>query len=318
MPNALITVLWTAFGIILFYMVFIFAPSLVGLLGLLARLKTIDSSFDIPFKDYLEKYSCMIDEGKGYLTGLPYEEVCIRSRDGLELKGFHFGSSSRKTVIFVHGYHATAMVNFAYHGMEFHKRGYNVIMICQRAHCESGGRYCSMGIKEAGDVALWADWARERNGGDIVIYGTSMGAATVGFASANLDPDVVKALVMDCGFTSPYTQIKRELDRRHLPSFAMMPVMVFLSKLIFKADISEKAAGPLSRCRIPVCFIHGDADMTVPPEDSILNYGSTASAKKMFTVGGAPHTAGFLEADEGMKKEIFDFIERNTPKGEKQ
>ncbi|MBQ7599720.1 MAG: alpha/beta hydrolase [Clostridia bacterium] len=307
--SAVVTVLWAVFGIAMFYLVFIFAPSLVGLIGMFSRIEEGRTSFDAPVKDYMTKYSGMIEEGRSYLLGLRYEKAAIGSSDGLTLCGFYFDRQAEKTVLLVHGYHATAMVNFAWHAMEFIKRGYNVLMICQRAHCESGGRFCSMGIRESEDAARWTEYLKGRGCRKIAVYGISMGAACVGLASDQFDSGSVKALVMDCGFVSPYSQIKRELRRRHLPAFAMLPVMSVLSKIIFRADIRKKAADSLKKCSIPVCFIHGEADMTVAPGDSGKNYESCASEKQIYMIKDAPHTAGLLGADNETKEKIFGFIE---------
>ena len=72
--------------------------------------------------------------------------------------------------------------------------GHNLLLIDERAHGRSEGRTITFGIQERWDVESWARFAVERFGADvqIILYGVSMGAATV-LMAAGLDlPENVK------------------------------------------------------------------------------------------------------------------------------
>lgn len=54
----------------------------------------------------------------------------------------------------------------------------------------------------------------------IILYGESMGAATVMMASGEALPDNVVAVVEDCGYISAYEMLKNQLQERFsLPEF---------------------------------------------------------------------------------------------------
>ena len=66
---------------------------------------------------------------------LPREELEVVSHDGLHLKGYLFRNDvpTDKTAICVHGYHSTGYVDFASIGLEYLRRGFNLLLPSNRA-----------------------------------------------------------------------------------------------------------------------------------------------------------------------------------------
>ena len=85
------------------------------------------------------------------------------------------------------------------------------------------------------------------------------GAATVLMATELELPANVKAVVADCGYTSPADIVKKVMKDRHYPVWLFYPV-VRLGGIIFgRFDIEAAgASGAMRNCRIPVLFIHGE------------------------------------------------------------
>ncbi|BDP53469.1 hypothetical protein EfmJHP35_13930 [Enterococcus faecium] len=75
----------------------------------------------------------------------------------------------------------------------FHDMGYNVLVPDARGHGKSEGDYIGFGWPERKDYVQWINKVLENNGKsqEIVLYGVSMGAATVMMTSGEKLPDNV-------------------------------------------------------------------------------------------------------------------------------
>ncbi len=237
-------------------------------------------------------------------------EVCITAADGTNLKADYLERGGDKTVIFVHGYRANPVKNFSAQCISFLDRGYDVLFVYQRAHGKSGGKFCCMGCRESDDVLRWALWAEENTCGNIVIYGTSMGAAALAGASENLNGKRVKALVCDCGFTCFYDEMDSDLKNKRFSRFMVMPVITVFSKLFLKIDIKKSAEISLAENRIPTAFIIGKNDKTVPPEIAVKNYTACAAEKVLIDDENSEHARAFEKGGKKIEEELFKFIDK--------
>ena len=260
------------------------------------------------FTPYLDQIAAARDE---LLSG--GRSVSLTARNGLQLHGTWVDGASKKTAIFLHGYRADYVACCALQAAAFRREGFNVLLIQQRAHGESGGDHTTLGLEEQFDLLDWADWVRrETNTERIVIYGVSMGGTTAAYASDQLDPAAVKVIVDDCGFTSPYDQICWDGRRRGIPSWGVMPVIRLLAKRKLHIDIKTPVTGPLSRTEIPCFFLHGTADLTVPYQQGAANYEACAADKELYTVQGGGHTVSFMAGGEPCRQALFAFIHKHV------
>ena len=116
------------------------------------------------------------------VLALPYEDVWIRSDDGLRLHGkYYAGRPDAPVQIMMHGYKSGAERDFCGGAQIAVQGGYHVLLVDQRAHGKSEGRCLTFGIQERYDCRAWVNYAVGRFGADtkIFLYGVSMGAATV-------------------------------------------------------------------------------------------------------------------------------------------
>lgn len=101
-----------------------------------------------------------------------------------------------KTVIVVHGFgqDKRRMRPYAY---LFHKLGYNVLLPDNMAHGESEGQLIGYGWNDRLNLIRWAELLVEENPqSQLVLYGLSMGGATVMMASGEESlPEQVYALI---------------------------------------------------------------------------------------------------------------------------
>lgn len=276
--------------------------------------QTQEDAFRLPNNDQYNRFKAesiaMIQHA---LSISPYEDVWIRSYDGLKLHAKYYERFKDAPLqIMFHGYRSGAERDFC-GGLPFAlENGYNVLLIDQRAHGKSEGKCLSFGVNERFDCKSWIQYAVDRFGSDIkiVLYGMSMGSATVLMASSLSLPENVRGIIADCGFTSPADIIKKVMKGRGYPIWPVYPMVRLSGKLFGGFDIeSASATQAMPLCTIPVFLIHGEDDRFVPCEMSRINYELCASKnKKLLTVPNAGHGISYMEDKELYLKEVRDFL----------
>ena len=301
---------WIPAALIGCYAIFVFAPAIVAVCTIF-RAKSGDplEALIAPDKQFAQ-YADRMLAARDRLSSLKKERVSIPARDGVTLSGEYYDLGSGRTAILVHGYRTDPEVNFVVQADVFARRGYNLLIIRQRGHDAGSRARCGFGLYERHDVAAWNEWALGREGvKESVIYGVSMGAAAVGFAACDLDPDKTRALVLDCGFRSPYEQIRLDCKRRNVPGFLIMPPIRLLAKLFLRLEIKQRTDDVLKNTTIPCFFLHGTADMTVPYETGRAVYKACGARKAFCTAEGAGHAEAFVSDPERAEAALFAFLE---------
>ena len=247
------------------------------------------------------------------------ESVCITSYDGIKLAALYVSAENAKgTVVCMHGYHGSPLGNFSLAVRFFHERGWNVLLPYQRAHGESGGTYLTFGIKERFDCRDWTAAADRKNGGalPIVLYGVSMGASTVLMASGTELSENVAFIIADCGYTSARDEIAHVLKTSYrLPISPTLAISDMLARSIAGFGLSEYSTlDALAENKIPVLFIHGDADTFVPPYMSEKNYEACSAPKELLIVKGSPHAANYVLGQREYEKKIIEFMDKYAVK----
>lgn len=257
-----------------------------------------------------ERYATEIKESIRIAKKMPREDVTISAPDGVKLVGRYYERNSTKTLICVHGYQSSGFNNFSLALREFTERGYNVLLIDQRAHGRSGGNFTTMGDKEQYDLLKWIDWVEKNkpNVQEIYLYGISMGGTTIGLASDKLGETKVKAIVMEGAFNRFYEEIswsaKKVLFKKPAIKFQILALKTFL-----KADMMKSAEDSLSKTNIPVLFLHTENDASVPIKLMQKNYDACASKKEKIILPGDEHALCFLIGGEKVRQSIFNFLE---------
>lgn len=224
---------------------------------------------------------------------VPFEEVCITSRDGLKLYGRYYHHEDGAPLgIFFHGYRSAPIRdgNGGYLICKRHK--YNVLLVTQRAHGKSEGKVMTFGIKERLDCLDWISYANERFGNNtpIILMGMSMGAATVLMAAGEELPDNVKCVIADSPFSAPKDIIRTVMKSYKLPVGLMYPLARLSAKVYGGFDLEETSAREaVKKSKIPILFIHGDDDRFVPCHMSRECYEGCAGTKRILTIEGAGH-----------------------------
>ncbi len=266
-----------------------------------------------------EPYREVLQEGQHFYCLSDREDVSITSYDGLTLRGTIIMPSVplRGGLVLVHGFQSSPVLGFGPILPFYLKEGYAVLLPWQRGHGPSEGKYLTYGVRERYDCRDWAAYLSRRLGPEVPVFldGISMGSATVMMASSLELPGTVRAIVADCGFTSPYAIIRYTMQRRtHLPGWFLESTLLILNLLcrtFAGFGLHEySSAEALSQTSIPVLFIHGTADRTVPPYMTEENSRACAGPKEVYYVEGAGHAVSYIKDREECEKRLLDFFHR--------
>lgn len=305
--------------LVVIYVVFIVAPALVVSRAVFCRKQGTPYVERDLSGTYLRDHVDLIKRDFDYFAGLTPEWVSITAWDGETLPGELYSVGEGKLAVCVHGYNTTPMNCFATLGRILMEQGYDVLMIHQRGHGNSGGKACTMGLLEQKDVVDWAKWACAReNIQEVILVGVSMGCASVGYASDKITDPKVKAMILDCGFVSPANQIRADSRKRHLPDKLLMPWIRFFVRKMHHVDINETVWSSLQNTKIPALFVHGGADTTVNVQETEINYEHCASYREKYILPEAGHACTFMAGGEEGKERLENFLIRAREKREEQ
>lgn len=261
-----------------------------------------------------DQYIPMIQKRREYLMSKSHRDVYTTSHDGLKLHATYFPAEiGKKLVICFHGYTSEGMNDYVGLSDYYLKRGYGMLLIDERAHGKSEGEYIGFGCLDRLDAQKWIAWAIEECGKDveILLHGTSMGAATVLMASGLELPAQVKGIVSDCAFTSPKYVFTHVLNTMyHMPAFFTIQIADFINRKKAGYGMDEcNAAREVKNAKVPILFIHGDADTFVPCRMCDEVYENCASEKMKLIVKGAAHAESYYKDMPAYEKALTEFTE---------
>lgn len=242
------------------------------------------------------------------------ESVTICADDGLKLYGryYHIRDGAPLDICF-HGYRSRSFTDFAGGSEMSFALGHNVLLVDQRSHGRSEGRTISFGIRERWDVLSWVDYAVDRFGEDtrILLYGVSMGAATVLMASGLNLPANVKGIVADCPYSVPMDIILHVGKSNPLPQWLIRPFIIIGAKLYGGFRIRETdAIQAVENTTVPILIIHGEKDNFVPAEMSEQAYRANPAMITRITFPGADHALSYLSDTPRYQAAIKEFISK--------
>ncbi len=267
-----------------------------------------------------------VTAGAGMLTWIllrPEKEVypilegpVIISDDGFQLKAIQNADrDSHKWVILVHSYRSDHSMMNTY-AQIYRENGYNTIQPDNRAHGSSSGDYIGMGYLDASDILKWISYITESDPhAEITLHGISMGAAALMILSDSTQlPENTKVIIADSGYTSALDYVSTKLkDKTGVRLKGIPELMSWLADRV--CGYSLKAASPLEhvgRSRIPILFIHGSKDVTVPVENAYVLYEAAACRKEIYICEVAGHgESAFLDPERYWNK-VFSFIDEKN------
>lgn len=283
---------------------------------------------DKPFKEKKQieffggeqNYSTYL-QAESWFNEQEFSELTLNSFDGLKLSALLLEAQKdcRGTIILMHGYHSLPERDFATLARFYHSLNYNVLLPYERAHGKSEGKFITFGIKERYDCRDWILKINELYGDDMNIFvqGISMGCATVLMASSFEMPLNVRGIIADCGFTSPseilyWTMVKQTKIPRLIARFIMMTNNFFAEHVASFSFDEYSTYTALAKANVPILFISGDKDETVPVDmtmNNFLQYKMKNDEKaELLIIEGAPHAVSNIINPEKYLSKVEEFL----------
>jgi pimeloyl-ACP methyl ester carboxylesterase len=241
------------------------------------------------------------DKENGGLTPASFqlasEDVAFRSTDGVPLAGWWVpATEARGTVVLVHGLNRSR-IEMVRRVPFVHAAGWNALLIDLRHHGASGGETTTFGAKEKEDVRAAVRLARERSPGPIVLWGVSLGGASVVFAAAE-DPEVA-GVICDSSFRSLEDTVRHHLQLfrswrwwlRLVPRWPVADLTVFWIGRRGQFDpafVDVRAAASRLSGR-PALFVANSEDRRMPKEIAFDLQAAAGPGAEVLIVPGKSH-----------------------------
>jgi len=233
---------------------------------------------------------------------LPYQEVWlpIKTKSGKveKMHGWWIKADQpdAKVLLYLHGNGINIGANVA-HTHRFYQLGFSVLLIDYRGYGLSEGSFPHEMAVYQDAATAWQYLTQEQQipPQKIFIYGHSLGGA-IAIDLAVKQPQAA-GLIVESSFTS----IREVISARNL--FSIFPIDVILTQRF-------ESIKKVSQLQMPVLFIHGKNDSTVPAFMSQKLYNAAPEPKQLILIPGAEHNNAAVVAGNKYLQWVQSFVKK--------
>ncbi len=236
------------------------------------------------------------------------ETIYLSTSDNLKLEGWYNKVDSAKgTVCLFHGHGGKKSGNNT-EAAAFRKIGYNTLQLDFRAHGNSQGNTCTIGYTEGEDVKLAYEFIEKKGEKNIVLWGISMGAATITQAINDYNLKAAKIIL-----EMPYGTILEATEGRikimGLPAEPLGRLVTFWggTEHGFWA-FNLKPAEYAKKIKCPVLLQWGAKDPRVSKKETDAIYNNISSKKKLVVYGDCVHESLCKKENKKWVTEVNSFL----------
>jgi alpha-beta hydrolase superfamily lysophospholipase len=232
-------------------------------------------------KDYIKKKNIPIPD--------LFSNVTLLTKDDIKLNGWYSEANNAiGAVALFHGY-GDNKTDVLKEGKAFLNMGYNVLLLDFRAHGSSGGNTCTIGHLETEDVKLAYDFFKNKGEKNIVLWGISMGAATVAHAieEYHLQPTKV---ILEMPFATMENAVEGQVRLMDLPEEPLSTLLTFWggTEHGFWA-FSLKPEEDVKNIHCPVLMQVGLNDIRVTPKERKEVFDNLPQPKQLVIYNNSGH-----------------------------
>lgn len=244
-------------------------------------------------------------------AGFDYEDVSMKTEDGLLIQGWHIPSQNKAAVILLHPMAANRLATLD-HALMLARHGYGVLMIDLRAHGESEGNLLTFGGDEYLDVSAAVDYLQTRPEVDparIGVMGFSLGASASILSAAR--DERLAAVVAD----APGATVFEDWPKPE--TFSDLLYVPFDLMFFFYLHRVDGVSTPLSITEAiaqisprPLLLIGGTSDSSTLEKRSVEQFFTAAyEPKQKLILPDTPHISGLTRHPQEYEETVIQFFD---------
>lgn len=239
------------------------------------------------FQEKLIFYPQKLDENYQFSFDQRYEELNIKTQDGLFLNSFLFKADSTKgVIIFLHG-NAGALDTWGQLAPFYIEQNYDILFFDYRGFGKSDGKIENQSQLFC-DVQTVYDTIRAKYSEDrITIIGYSIGTGPAAYLASNNNPQ--KLILI-----APYYSLTNVIQ-------SICPVM---PKFLIKYKLETYKY--ISDCSMPVTIFHGNKDQVIDYENSVMLDNLLSAKGNLISIEGVGHND--ILVNEAYKRNVREVL----------
>jgi fermentation-respiration switch protein FrsA (DUF1100 family) len=244
-------------------------------------------------------------------VGLAYEEVELRSTDGVRLSAWWVpAEGASRAAVLVPGWGGNKSEEHVLRTVPvYHRAGYDVLLIDPRAQGESEGARRTLGYRETRDVLGALAWLGKRGyeASRIVLHGWSMGGTTAVRAAPGTG---VAAVVEEAGYADLPLLLGDKIPEVIRFGGLLKPAVLLAGRLF--PDFDAWSVRPVNEAArlfeegVPLFVIHSTGDEMVSHEHAAM-FAAAHPEARVWKVEGYAHVEAFEHPE--YTRRLTDFLE---------
>jgi uncharacterized protein len=249
------------------------------------------------------------EKRKNILPDTTFETVVFKTKDSISIEGWYTTTKNALgTVCLLHG-HGGSKSGTNKEAAAFRKLGYNTLQIDLRAHGGSGGNTCTIGFNEAEELKHAYDFIKSKGEKNIVLWGISMGAATITSAFDKYDDLKPNKVILEMCFASLNDAVSARMKIMNVPPQPATSLLSFWGGTIrgFWA-FNYAPCNYAKKINCPTLMQWGKNDPRVSEKEQQLIFNNLATNTKKLVVYDATHESLCKKDPEKWMANIGEFL----------
>ncbi len=240
------------------------------------------------------------------------QKITINKNEWLETWFIPVAKGSAKgTVLMFPGNHDSKSKFLLSSAKVYHDLQYNTLLVDFRGAGGSSGNKTTLGFKEAKDVAIAWNYAKQAKlQQPYILHGTSMGSAAVltAVAKENIHPD---GIILELPFARSIDAVRSRVAGRHVPTFPLAELIIFWGSIQhgFNA-FSHNPVTYASQITSPALIMQGSDDPWTKIEEIREILKNLQGNKKLVLFSHTGHTL-LITVDKYLwKTSVENFLDK--------